>query len=216
MRHCPRPAARAVIVALALALLAAACGGDDNDDSAEGAATTTAAASATTGAAVSASSTTAPAAQPTSMEAWESLWATERAAVVKRIKDNKWGRSADGKAVVGPEGFNVDLTKCPSGWSETEGLTDTEIKIGQTLPQSGAAADYGNVGKGMVTMFDDASSRGMFKDSQGKTRKVNYIVKDDGYDPARTIPLTDELIDFEHVFAMTTLGSPNTMKTYDS
>jgi hypothetical protein len=45
---------------------------------------------------------------------------------------------------------------------------------------------------------------------------VNYIVKDDGYDPARTIPLTDELIDFEHVFAMTTLGSPNTMKTYDS
>ena len=50
----------------------------------------------------------------------------------------------------------------------------------------------------------------MFKDSTGKTRKINLIVKDDGYDPARTIPLVDELIDSEKVFAMWTLGSPNT------
>ena len=32
---------------------------------------------------------------------------------------------------------------------------------------------------------------------------------------ARTIPLVDELLDNEKVFAMWTLGSPNTMKTYD-
>jgi len=149
------------------------------------------------------------------MEAWETLWANERAAIVKRIKDNKWGRSADGKTLTGPEGFTVDLTKCPAGWSDTEGLSDTEIKVGQTLPQSGAAADYGNVGKAMATLFDDYSNKGAFKDSLGKTRKINYIVKDDSYDPARTIPLTDELLDSEHVFAVSTLGSPSTMKTYD-
>jgi branched-chain amino acid transport system substrate-binding protein len=199
-----------------VALVAAACGGDDSGDDAAGGTSTTAAVGSTTTAAGTGSGSTADAEQPTSMAEWEQLWPTERAAIVKRIKDNGWGQSADGTTLTGPEGFKIDLSKCPAGWSETEGLTDTEIKIGQTLPQSGAAADYGNVGKGMVTMFDDASSRGMFKDSQGKTRKVNYIVKDDGYDPARTIPLTDELIDFEHVFAMTTLGSPNTMKTYDS
>ena len=34
--------------------------------------------------------------KPTSIEEWEALWATERAAIVKRIKDNKWGKSADG------------------------------------------------------------------------------------------------------------------------
>ena len=59
------------------------------------------------------------------------------------------------------------------------------------------------------------ADKGAFADSKGKTRKVTYIQKDDGYDPARTIPLVDELIDSEKVFAMITLGSPNTLKTYD-
>ena len=54
------------------------------------------------------------------------------------------------------------------------------------------------------------------KDSTGKTRTVNLLVKDDGYDAARTIPLVDELLNSEKVFYMWTLGSPNTMKTYDT
>jgi branched-chain amino acid transport system substrate-binding protein len=202
-----------VAVVVTLAMTAAACGGDDKSSSPQGTTATTAAAGSTT-ATGAVTTTTAPVAQPTSMEGWEALWASQRAAIVKRIKDNKWGKSADGKTITGPEGFKVDLTKCPAGWSDTEGLTDTDIKIGQTLPQSGPAADYGNVGRAMNTMFADASSKG-FKDSLGKTRKITYIVKDDGYDPARTIPLTDELLDSEHVFAMSMLGSPNVMKTYD-
>ena len=176
-----------------------------------GASTTAAAAAATT--AATSGARPAPPRQRPSRPPWRAgkrCGPTQRAAIVKRIKDNKWGKSADGKTVTGPEGFKVDLTKCPAGWSETEGLTDTEIKIGQTLPQSGPAADYGNVAKGMSTLFDEYSNKGAFKDSLGKTRKINYIVKDDGYDPARTIPLTDELLDSEHVFAMSTLGSPNT------
>src|SRR5215218_539479 len=136
----------AAVAVVTLALVAGACGGDDDDGPAQGASTTAAAGATTTAAAgakgaTGGSSTTAPAAQPTSMEAWEALWTTQRAAIVKRIKDNKWGRSADGKTVTGPEGFKADLSKCPAGWSETEGLTDTEIKVGQTLPQSGPAAD---------------------------------------------------------------------------
>ena len=54
------------------------------------------------------------------------------------------------------------------------------------------------------------------KDSTGKSRTINLLVKDDGYDAARTIPLVDELLNSEKVFTMWTLGSPNTMKTYDS
>ena len=46
------------------------------------------------------------------MEEWEALWTKERAAVVKRIKNNKWGVSADGKTLTGPEGFTVDLSAC--------------------------------------------------------------------------------------------------------
>ena len=67
----------------------------------------------------------------------------------------------------------------------------------------------------MTVLFDYYSNKGAFKDSLGKTRKINYIIKDDGYDAARTIPLVDELLDSEKVFAMWTLGSPSTLKTYD-
>ena len=152
---------------------------------------------------------------PTSMDAWEALWTEERAAVVKNIKDNKWGKSADGKTVTGPEGFTIDLSKCPAGWSDTEGLSDTSIKIGHTTALSGTLADYGNIPKAMNEVFAYYGAKGAFRDSTGKNRTINLVVKDDGYDAARTIPLVDELIDSEKVFAMWTLGSPNTMKTYD-
>jgi branched-chain amino acid transport system substrate-binding protein len=197
-----------------LALLGAGCGSSNSgkQSTATSAAPGTTAGSSTT---AGSTATTAAAAQPTSMDEWEALWAKERDAVVKRIKDNKWAKSADGKTVTGPSGFTIDLTKCPTGWSDTEGLTDTSIKIGQTMAQSGTLADYGNLGKAMTVLFDYYSKRGVFKDSLGKTRSINYIIKDDGYDAARTIPLVDELLDSEKVFAIWTLGSPNTLKTYD-
>ena len=154
--------------ALALALVAGACGGDDSSDSAEGSATTAGGAATTATTAASSGTTAAPVAQPTSMDGWEPLWTNERAAIVKRIKDNKWGKSADGKTITGPEGYTIDLTKCPAGWSETEGLTDTEIKFGQTLPQSGPAADYGNVGKGMAAIFERLQRQGRLQGLAGQ------------------------------------------------
>jgi branched-chain amino acid transport system substrate-binding protein len=197
---------------LALSLLVTACGSSNGGGAKTNSATTAQAASATTGSGVA---TTTPVAQPKSMDEWEALWANERAAVVKRIKDNKWGKSADGKTVTGPEGYKIDLTKCPAGWSETAGLTDTEIRFGHTLPNSGPAADYGNVGKSMGAIFSYYSDKGAFKDSLGKTRKITYITKDDGYDPARTIPLTDELLDSDKVFTLSNLGTAPSLKNYD-
>ena len=81
------------------------------------------------------------------MAAWEALWAQQRAAIVKRIKDNKWGTSADCKQVTGPAGFTIDLTKCPAGWSNTEGLSDSTIKAGYSLPESSFAAESANYAK---------------------------------------------------------------------
>ena len=133
----------------ALSLVAAACGGDD---SGEGATSGTVDEDVKAGAqqALGGSATTAAAAakHPTSMAEWEALWEKERAAVVKRIKDNKWGLSADGKTITGPEGFTIDIAKCPAGWNNTEGLTDTEIKIGSPTPLSGTFGDAGNYSKG--------------------------------------------------------------------
>jgi branched-chain amino acid transport system substrate-binding protein len=67
----------------------------------------------------------------------------------------------------------------------------------------------------MNLVYDYYAAKNTFTDVNGKNRKINLIIKDDGYDAARTIPLVDELIDSQKVFAMWTLGSPNTMKTFD-
>ena len=120
---------------LGLTLVAAACGGGD-DGGGETSATVDAGVKAgIEEAAKGGTATTVAKPAPTSMDEWEALWAEERAAVVKDIKDNKWGKSADGKTVTGPEGFTIDLSKCPAGWSDTEGLTDTDD---QDRPHHGA------------------------------------------------------------------------------
>lgn len=210
---------RAMGLAAGLALIAASCGGSGDDgESTSGTvdenvkseiqaalnSTTTAAASSTT---VSV--------KPSSMVEWEALWSKERDAVVKRIKDNKWGLQPGGKTVLGPEGFTIDLAKCTPGWSNTEGLTDTSIKLGSHTPFSGTLADAGNINKGMDTVFKFYSEKGLFKDSTGKTRTLTMISKDDGYDPARSIPLVDEFLDSDKVFGIQGLGTPSVMKTYD-
>jgi branched-chain amino acid transport system substrate-binding protein len=198
---------------VSLALVAAACGSDTGEKSAS---STTAASGGSAG--VTSSSVTAAggsgAIRPTSLDAWEALWQKERAAVVKTITDNKYGKSADGKKVDGPAGFTIDLSKCPAGWSDTEGLTDSSIKIGSTNFFSGAAADYGNLTLAQKDLFDYYSKQGAFKDSAGKTRNINFIYKDDAYDPAKTVPLTDELIDSEKVFAVLSNGTPTGLKVH--
>ncbi|MCC6438528.1 MAG: ABC transporter substrate-binding protein [Acidimicrobiales bacterium] len=221
---------RALAVCVTAALAAAACGGDDGGGGGSGAETgqtvdegvkagvaeALGGASTTAAGGEGSATTAAPAkARPASMEEWEELWAEERAAILERIKENGWGTSADGTKATGPEGFTIDLTKCASGWSNTEGLTDTEIKIGQAIALSGAAADYGNIARSMDALFGYYNEQGFFKDSEGKTRNIQLNFKDDGYDAARTIPLVDELIDSEKVFAVWTLGSPNGLAVYD-
>src|SRR5690349_2998080 len=107
----------ALVVLVGMAFVATACGGDDSSDSGAGQVdqTATSAANQQAGASTTASSASAP--DPKNMDEWEALWAKQRAAIVKRIKDNKWGLQADGKTVTGPEGFQIDLNKCQAGWS---------------------------------------------------------------------------------------------------
>jgi branched-chain amino acid transport system substrate-binding protein len=201
---------------LSLAILAAGCGSSGKSTSsnttAGGASTTSPSTTAAGGAAPS--TTAGP--TPTSLAEWEALWAKQRDAAVKRIKDNHWGKSADGKTLTGPGGWTVDLTKCTGAWSDTEGVSDTTIKIGQAIPMSGSYAEYANLAKGINFFFGYYSDQGLFKDATtGKTRSVQYNFKDDGYDAARTIPLIDEMLDSEKDFAVWTLGSSPTLKTYD-
>src|SRR5579859_6108961 len=74
------------------------------------------------------------------------------------------------------------------------GATDTEIKVGQTMPYSGPASTYGTIGKSELAYFK------MINDQGGiNGRKINLISLDDGYSPPRTVEQTRKLVEEEEV-----------------
>jgi len=209
---------------VALALAAGACGssgsGGDTEAEGDGDIIDENASQAAQDQVQNASSTTVDAdavsqSEITTIEDWEALWETERAAIVKEIVDNGWGWDQEANKVTGPGGFEVDLSKCAAGWDPYGGLGEGKITIGQTIAQSGIAADYGNIGIGQNVLYEYENAKGGITDSEGKTYTIVTDQRDDAYDPAKTVPLVDELLDSEGVFTLQTLGSPNTIKVYD-
>ena len=84
------------------------------------------------------------------------------------------------------------------------GVTDTEIKLGQTMPYSGPASAYGAIGKAEAAYFK------MINDQGGiNGRKINFISLDDAYSPPRTVEQTRKLVEQDQVLAtFQSLGTP--------
>jgi len=84
------------------------------------------------------------------------------------------------------------------------GASDTEIKLGSTMPYSGPASSYGTIGKSEAAYF------AMINDEGGVNgRKINFIVLDDAYSPPRTVDDVRRLVEEDHVLAtFNTLGTP--------
>ncbi len=89
------------------------------------------------------------------------------------------------------------------------GITDSEIKIGQTMPYSGPASAYSAVGKAEMAFF------AMVNDNGGVNgRRINLISLDDGYSPPKTLEQTRKLIEQENVaFIFGSLGTPTNSAT---
>ncbi len=84
------------------------------------------------------------------------------------------------------------------------GVTDTEIKIGQTMPFSGPASAYGVIGRTEISYFKMINEQGGVNG-----REVNLISLDDGYSPPKTVEQVRRLVEQEHVaFLANTLGTP--------
>jgi ABC-type branched-subunit amino acid transport system substrate-binding protein len=84
------------------------------------------------------------------------------------------------------------------------GVTDTEIKIGQTMPYSGPLSAYGTIGRAEAAYFAKINAEGGING-----RKVKLISLDDGYNPARTVEQTRKLIEQEDVLLLfSPLGTP--------
>ena len=84
------------------------------------------------------------------------------------------------------------------------GVSDIEIKIGNTMPYSGPASAYGAIGKAEAAYF------AMINDQGGiNGRKINFISRDDGYSPPKTVEVVRQLVEEEHVLLLfNTLGTP--------
>src|ERR1700754_4063085 len=86
------------------------------------------------------------------------------------------------------------------------GVTDTEIKIGQTMPYSGPASAYGVIGRTEAAYFKMINEQGGING-----RKINLISLDDAYSPPKTVEQVRRLVEQEQVaFLFQTLGTaPN-------
>ncbi len=143
---------------------------------------------------------------------WE-LAAAQREAIVANltagIEAGDYGVGDDG-ILRGPSGFEIDMNECPADWSNTTGITEDTIRIGQTTVKSGNLAAYGDITVGWENYYEFVNENGGV---DGK--EMVLISRDDGYVAAQTIEFIDELIESENVFALHTLGSPNTLAVYD-
>jgi len=84
------------------------------------------------------------------------------------------------------------------------GVTDKEIKIGQTMPYSGPASSYGTIGKAEAAYFAMINAEGGVNG-----RKINLISLDDAYSPPKTVEQTRRLVEEENVLLdFSPLGTP--------
>ena len=147
--------------------------------------------------------------EASSLDELEARWAESRSAVVASLSSDAYGID-DQNVLHGPAGFEVDLNECPLGWSDTGGVDDSSISFGHTTAQSGTLAAYGDIGTGMETYFDYVNANGGIGG-----RSIELVVKDDGYDARLTPGQVDELL-AENSFAITTLGTPNSLAVIDT
>jgi branched-chain amino acid transport system substrate-binding protein len=90
-------------------------------------------------------------------------------------------------------------------WADTPGVTDTEIKIGNTASYSGPASAYGIIAKTEAALFKMVNEQGGVGG-----RQINYISLDDGYSPPRTVDQVRRLVEQDGVALMfATIGTPS-------
>ena len=102
------------------------------------------------------------------------------------------------KTLLGGAGLTIVSRAAKAQKAYGPGVTDTEIKVGQTQPYSGNASAYGVAGRNQAAYFR------MINETQGgiNGRKINLISLDDGYSPPKTVELVRQLVERDQVFCL--------------
>ena len=85
------------------------------------------------------------------------------------------------------------------------GASDTEIKIGQTVPFSGPASAYATIGKTQAAYFNMINEQGGVNG-----RKINLIQYDDAYSPPKAVEQVRKLVESDEVLlTFQLIGTPS-------
>src|ERR1700681_4553709 len=74
------------------------------------------------------------------------------------------------------------------------GASDTEIRIGNIMPDSGPASAYGVIGKVEAAYFNKINAEGGING-----RKINFISYDDGFSPPKAVEQARKLVESDEV-----------------
>jgi branched-chain amino acid transport system substrate-binding protein len=78
-----------------------------------------------------------------------------------------------------------------------DGASDTEIKLGQTMPYSGPVSAFATLGRAEIAYYK------MINDQGGVNgRKITMLSLDDGFSPPKTVEQTRKLVEQEGVLAI--------------
>ena len=106
-------------------------------------------------------------------------------------------------------GAAIDITECPEEWDNYAGVTDSEIRWGNSMPRAGALAGFGTISDGIQLYFDTVGPI--------DGREIVVVSRDDSYVPARTVTNVEEMIDVENLLGFAgILGSPNNLAVQET
>jgi branched-chain amino acid transport system substrate-binding protein len=106
----------------------------------------------------------------------------------------------------------VAVTAASGAVQADPGITANGITIGGTFPLTGVASLYRTIPAAEKAYFDYVN------DAKGGVngRKINFIIRDDAYNPAQTVPLAQQLVESDKVFALFgSLGTAPGLATWD-
>ncbi|MBG0833185.1 ABC transporter substrate-binding protein [Planomonospora sp. ID67723] len=94
---------------------------------------------------------------------------------------------------------------------QSTGITRDAIRVGGVYPLSGPASAYGAIASGVRAYFGYVNAGGGVDG-----RRIEFVVRDDGYQPARAVEEARRLVELEEVFAIfQTVGTPSTAAVRD-
>jgi branched-chain amino acid transport system substrate-binding protein len=111
-----------------------------------------------------------------------------------------------GAAIVG----GIAVTAAFGAHRADPGVSATTITIGGTFPLTGPASLYKTIPAAEKAYFDYVNDHGGVNG-----RKIDFHILDDSYSPAKTVPLTQQLVEQDKVFAVFgSLGTAPNLSTW--